>query len=307
MRWRPSTRRSCSSNSPKRQREKRTGAFLEKRTGAFLEKRTGAFLTVAEAIAASGIDAREARLLLAEVCGFSQASLAASPEQEIPFEVENAFFELTKKRASGEPVAYLLGRREFYGLDLSINPSVLIPRPETELLVDLALERKPASMLDLGTGSGAIGIAVKFKSSGTRVVAVDSDSSALVTAKRNAAKFNLDIDFRHGRWFDPVAGERFELIVANPPYVAEGDPHLAALRFEPRGALVAGPEGLDAIREIVTAAGSFLLPGGWLLLEHGMGQDAAVRGLLGEAGLESITTWPDLAGIARVSGGTLKS
>lgn len=263
-------------------------------------------MTVAEAIAASGIDAREARLLLAEVCGFSQASLAASPEQEIPFEVENAFFEFAQRRKKGEPVAYILGRREFYGLDLTVNSSVLIPRPETELLVDLALERKPASLLDLGTGSGAIGIAVKYKSPGTRIVAVDSDASALVTAKRNAAKFNLDIDFRHGRWFDPVAGERFELIVSNPPYVADGDPHLADLRFEPRGALLAGPEGLDAVREIVTAAGSFLLPGGWLLLEHGMGQDAAVRELLSGVGLESVSTWPDLAGIARVSGGRLK-
>jgi release factor glutamine methyltransferase len=260
-----------------------------------------------QAIAASRIDAREARLLLAEVCGFSQASLIASPEQEIPFAVENAFFELAKKRKDGEPIAYILGRKEFYGIELSVNPSVLIPRPETELLVDLALERKPASLLDLGTGSGAIGIAVKFKRPETRVVAVDSDLSALMTAKRNAAKLNLEIDFRHGRWFGPVAGERFELIVSNPPYIANGDPHLGALRYEPRGALVAGPEGLDSIREIVKAAGSFLRPGGALLLEHGIGQDAAVRELLFEAGLESVSTWPDLAGIARVSGGTLKS
>src|SRR6185436_1956558 len=118
--------------------------------------------------------------------------------------------------------------------------------------------------------------------------------------KRNAAKFNLDIDFRHGRWFEPVAGERFELIVANPPYVADGDSHLGALRFEPRQALLAGPEGLDSIREITSAAGAFLLPGAWLLLEHGIGQYRAVRGLVEGAGLESVTTWPDLSGIARV-------
>ena len=264
-------------------------------------------MTVMQAIAASGIDAREARLLLAEVCGFSQASLAASPEQEIPFEVENAFFELTKKRIQGEPVAYLLGRREFYGLELSVNPSVLIPRPETELLVDLALERNALSVLDLGTGSGAIALAIKHQRPKCRVVAVDADLSALLTAKRNAVKLNLEIDLRHGRWFEPVAGERFELIVSNPPYVANGDPHLPALRFEPRGALVAGPEGLESIREIVTTAGAFLQPGGELLLEHGIGQDAAVRGLLAAAGLESVATWPDLAGIARVSGGKLKS
>ena len=263
-------------------------------------------MKVSEAIAASGIEAREARLLLAEVCGFSQASLAASPEQEIPFEVENAFFELTKKRQGGVPVAYLLGRKEFYGLELSVNPSVLIPRPETELLVDLALERRPASVLDLGTGSGAIAIALKFKMPEARVVAVDSDLSALITAKRNAARLNLDIDFRHGRWFEPVAGERFDLVVSNPPYVAEGDPHLGALRYEPRDALVSGLDGLEAIREITLAAGAFLLPGGWLLLEHGFDQEAAVRELLAGAGLEPLTTWPDLAGIARVSGGKLK-
>ncbi len=264
-------------------------------------------MKVSEAISGSGIDAREARLLLAEVCGFSQASLAASPEHEIPFDVENAFFELTKKRQGGLPVAYILGRREFYGLDLSVNPSVLIPRPETELLVDLALERKPASVLDLGTGSGAIGIAVKYRLPGARVVAIESDLAALLTARRNAARLNLEIDFRHGRWFGPVAGERFELVVANPPYIAQGDPHLAALRFEPRTALVSGPDGLDAIREITSAAGAFLRPGAWLLLEHGSGQHKAVRALIAAAGLEFLGTWPDLAGIARVSGGKLKS
>ena len=263
-------------------------------------------MKVSEALAASGIEAREARLLLAEVSGFSQASVMASPEQEIPFEVENAFLELTRKRREGVPVAYLLGRKEFYGLELCVNPSVLIPRPETELLVDLALERRPESVLDLGTGSGAIAIALKFKMPEARVVAVESDLSALLTAKRNAARLNLDIDFRHGRWFEPVAGERFGLIVSNPPYVAEADPHLDALRYEPRGALVSGSDGLDAIRAITSAAGAFLLPGAWLLLEHGRGQEGAVRGLLESAGLESATTWPDLAGIARVSGGKLK-
>ena len=246
---------------------------------------------------------REARLLLAEVAGFSQAALLAAPEQEIPFEVENAFLDFIERRKTGEPVAYILGRKEFYGLDLAVNPSVLIPRPETELLVDLALGKQPASMLDLGTGSGAIALALKFNMPDTRVVAVESDLSALLTAQRNAAKLNLDVDFRHGRWFEPLAGERFELVVSNPPYVAEGDPHLPALRFEPRGALVSGADGLDAIRDIVREAGAHLRPGGWLLLEHGMGQDGAVRTLLAGVGLESVTTWPDLAGIARVSGG----
>ena len=260
-------------------------------------------MTAAEAIAASGIDSREARLLLAEVCGFSQATLAASPEQEIPFEVENAFLELTRKRQTGEPIAYILGRKEFYGLELTVDPSVLIPRPETELLVDLALERGAASVLDLGTGSGAVALAIKHARPQCRVVATDADLSALLAAKRNAAKLDLDVDFRHGRWFEPVAGERFELIASNPPYVAVGDPHLPALRYEPEGALLAGPDGLDCIRDIARRAKNHLVGGGWLLLEHGKGQEGAVRALLREAGLESVTTWPDLAGIARVTGG----
>jgi len=201
-------------------------------------------------------------------------------------------------------VAYILGRREFYGLELSVNPAVLIPRPETELLVDLALERRPAAVLDLGTGSGAVALAIKRHLPGARVVAVEASAAALAVARRNAVKLNLEVEFRHGRWFDPLRGERFELVVSNPPYVAEGDPHLPGLRHEPEAALVAGPEGLDAIREITSAAGSFLRPGGWLLLEHGAWQDAAVRSLLEQAGLESVRTWPDLAGIGRVSGGT---
>jgi release factor glutamine methyltransferase len=260
-------------------------------------------LTVAEAIAASAIDAREARLLLAEAAGFSQASIAASPQQEIPFEVENAFFEFVQRRKAGMPVAYILGRKEFYGLELAVNPSVLIPRPESELLVDLALERRPATALDLGTGSGAIALALKFHLKQARVTAVEADLSALLTAKRNAARLGLEVDFRHGRWFEPVAGERFELIVSNPPYVASGDPHLPALRFEPRSALVAGADGLDGIREIVGEARPFLAPGAWLLLEHGQGQDPAVRRLMDDAGLETVTSWPDLAGIPRVTGG----
>ena len=264
-------------------------------------------MTVLEAIAASGIDAREARLLLAEACGFSQASLAASPEQEIPFEVENAFHEFIRRRTGGEPVAYILGRKEFYGLELSVNPSVLIPRPETELLVDLALEKKPDCLLDLGTGSGAIALALKRHLPGTRVVASDSSAAALEVAKRNATRFNLDIELRHGRWFEAVAGERFEAVVCNPPYVAAGDPHLAHLQFEPQLAIESGADGLDAMRIVIREAPAHLLPGGWLLLEHGMGQQQAVRSLLEAAGLETTAGWPDLAGIPRVAGGRVKS
>jgi len=262
-------------------------------------------LTVGEALAA--LDAREARLLLARATGFSEASVLAHPERSLPAEAEARFLEFAARRARGEPIAYLLGEKEFYGLLLAVNPAVLIPRPETELLVELALARKPASVLDLGTGSGAIALAIKRHLPQARVVGVEASMAALAVAARNAVKLGLDVELRHGLWFAPVAAEQFDLVVSNPPYVAEGDPHLAALRFEPQGALVAGPEGLDSIKEIVKAVGSFLLPGGGLLLEHGFGQEAAVRALLAAAGLESVATWPDLAGIARVSGGTLKS
>jgi release factor glutamine methyltransferase len=187
-----------------------------------------------------------------------------------------------------------------------VNPAVLIPRPETELLVELSLQREFASVADLGTGSGAIALALKHHRPRARVVAVEASAAALVVARRNAARFNLDIDFLHGRWLAPLAGERFDLVVSNPPYVAEGDPHLAELAFEPLSALVSGPDGLTAIREVVGSAPAHLLPGGWLLLEHGIRQDAAVRDLLHARGLEEVTTWPDLAGIPRVTGGKVK-
>jgi release factor glutamine methyltransferase len=260
-------------------------------------------LKVGEALSSSGIDPREARLLLAAATGFSEASVLAHPERELPLEVEESFFHMTLRRAAGEPVAYILGRKEFYGLDLTVTPAVLIPRPETELLVDLALARRPATVVDLGTGSGAIALALKRHLPAARVVATDASTAALEVAKRNAARFGLDIEFRHGRWFEPVAGERFEAIISNPPYVVVNDPHLVGVQFEPRFAFESGPDGLDAIRVIARQAPQHLLPGGWLLLEHGAGQQEAVRALLEAAGLETAASWPDLAGIPRVSGG----
>jgi len=260
-------------------------------------------VTVQQALSASGLDAREARLLLAEAAGFSQASIIAFPERSLPPAIENAFLEYIEKRKRGEPIAYIVGRKEFYGIELTVNPAVLIPRPETELLVELALQHDFSSVADLGTGSGAVALALKQQRRSSRVVATEASAAALEVAKRNALRLGLEVEFRHGRWFGPVAGERFDLIVANPPYVAAGDPHLAALGFEPRQALVAGPDGLDAIREIARSALAHLTPGGGLLLEHGQGQENAVRSLLEAAGLEKIATWPDLAGIARVSGG----
>jgi release factor glutamine methyltransferase len=263
-------------------------------------------LTVGEALGA--LDAREARLLLAQATGFSEASVLAHPERSLPPEAEARFLEFAARRARGEPIAYLLGQKEFYGLPLAVNPAVLIPRPETELLVELALARNPASVLDLGTGSGAIALAIKRHLPRTRVVAVEASAAALAVAQRNAVKLGLEVQFRHGRWFEPLADARFDLIVSNPPYVAVDDPHLAQgdLRFEPQSALVAGADGLDALRDIARGAPGHLNPGGWLLVEHGLGQETAVKGLLRQAGLEEINSWPDLSGIARVSGGRLK-
>jgi release factor glutamine methyltransferase len=263
-------------------------------------------LTVQEALKASGIDAREARLLLAEAAGFSQSSVVAFPGRLLPPAVEKKFLEYVEKRKGGKPVAYILGHKEFYGIDLALTPAVLIPRPETELLVDLALQRDFSGALDLGTGCGAIAFALKRNRPSSRIVAVEASAAALEVAKRNAVKLGLDVELRHGQWFDPFAGERFDLIVGNPPYIAAGDPHLADLQHEPQSALVSGADGLDAIREIVAQAPAHLTPGGWLLLEHGIGQDEKVRALFERAGLESVQTWPDLAGIPRVAGGKVK-
>jgi release factor glutamine methyltransferase len=260
-------------------------------------------LNIEEALDAVSIDSREARLLLAAATGFSEASVLAHPERQLPFQVESSFLEMTRRRAAGEPVAYILGRKEFYGLELAVTPAVLIPRPETELLVDLALARKPASVVDIGTGSGAIALAIKRHLPAARVVATDASAAALEVARRNAVRFALEIELRHGRWFEPLAGERFEAIICNPPYVVTDDPHLAGLQYEPRFAIVAGADGLDAFRVLAREAPDHLLPGGWLLLEHGAGQHEAVRALLEAAGLETTASWPDLAGIPRVSGG----
>jgi len=243
------------------------------------------------------------RILLSAATGFSEVSVVAFPEKSLTSEAEGRFLEFVRRRKEGEPVAYILGRKEFYDLDLVVNPAVLIPRPETELLVDLALAGRPTSVLDLGTGSGAIALAIKKHRPSVRVVAVEASAAALVVARRNAEKYGLRIDFRHGRWFEPVEGERFDLILANPPYVAEGDPHLADLKAEPAAALLGGADGLDAIRDIVRQAPAHLNSPGWLYVEHGIGQEAAVRELLTGAGLEGVVTWPDLAGIPRVTGG----
>lgn len=263
-------------------------------------------MTVEEALRAAPIDAREARLLLAAASGVSEASILAWPERALAVPVEGRFRDYVQRRSNGEPVAYILERKEFYGLELAVNAAVLIPRPETELLVDLALARVFSNVVDLGTGCGAIALALKHRRPAARVVAVDASAAALAVAERNAAALALQVQFIHGQWLEPLRGERFELIVSNPPYVASGDPHLGELGFEPQHALVSGVDGLDALREIAAQGPGHLVDGGWLLLEHGMGQDGAVRALLGAHGLEEVTSWPDLAGIPRVTGGRLK-
>jgi release factor glutamine methyltransferase len=260
-------------------------------------------LTIREALKASGLESREARLIFAAAAGCSEASVLAHADRDVPPAVLSSFVAMCARRRDREPVAYILGRQEFYGIDLAVDRSVLIPRPETELLVELALERSFRSVADLGTGSGAIALAIKRHRPAAKVVAVDASEAALTVARRNAARHSLKVDFRHGHWFGPLPAERFDLIVANPPYVCMDDPHLEALRHEPPKALVAGPEGLEALREIAAAAPDYMAHGAWLLLEHGKDQDASVRAYLKQAGLAEVTTWPDLAGIGRVTGG----
>jgi release factor glutamine methyltransferase len=260
-------------------------------------------LTLAEALRESGLEPREARVLLAHAAGLSEAQVLAFPEKALPAAAAARFAEHVARRRAGEPLAYVVAEKEFFGLALLVTPAVLIPRPETELLVELALEHEFAAAVDLGTGSGAVALAVKKHRPAAHLVGVDASAAALEVARRNAARLGLEVDFRRGHWCEPLGGERFELIVGNPPYVAVDDPHLAELRFEPSTALLAGADGLDAVREIVRTAPSHLAPRGWLLLEHGIGQAGAVRRLLADAGLEETRTWPDLAGIPRVSGG----
>jgi release factor glutamine methyltransferase len=208
----------------------------------------------------------------------------------------------------GHPVAYLVGAREFWSREFAVGPGVLIPRPETETLVEAALARLAADACacDLGTGSGAIAVTLACERRGARVVATDASADALAVARSNALVHGASVDFREGSWFAPVAGETFDLIVSNPPYVAAGDPHLARgdLRFEPRTALTDGSaDGLDSLRAIVAGAPAHLKKGGWILIEHGHDQAEACRGLLEAAGFADRLSIPDLAGIPRVAGG----
>ena len=256
------------------------------------------------------IDNIETRLLLQYVLKVNTVFLAAYSDYVLSPGQVDSFQSLITRRIAGEPVAYLVGEREFYDLTFKVTPAVLIPRPETELLVELALSRIPVNqacrILDLGTGSGAIALTIAKHRPLAQVTAVDLSRDALSVAQLNAEKLDVDnVQLLAGNWFDGLDQERFDLIVSNPPYVAEGDPHLdqGDLRFEPRMALTAVDEGMACIHQIIANAPDFLATGGELLLEHGYDQAVICRRLLAESNFINIFSCPDLAGIPRVSGG----
>lgn len=266
-------------------------------------------------LAASAGDAdaarRDAQVLLGHALGVSRAWLSAHRDDFLAAPVAAQFETLLAQRQAGVPVAYLVGAREFYGRRFRVTPDVLIPRPETELLVEEALAHLPRSaqspVLDLGTGSGCIAVTIACERPTVRVTAVDASVAALEVARGNAGAFGASVEFIESDWFARLAGRRFDLIVANPPYIAAGDPHLARgdLRFEPTAALAAGADGMDAIRRIVADATGCLQQGGWLLFEHGYDQAPACKDLLLREGFTSLLSRADLAGLPRLAGGQL--
>ena len=252
----------------------------------------------------------DAEVLLLHVLGKPRSWLIAHADDALPMDVQTAYAALVERRAAGEPVAYITGRRGFWSLELEVTSATLIPRPETELLVELALQRLPADRVagvaDLGTGSGAIALALAHERPHASVRATDASAAALAVARRNARRLGLgNVEFVQGDWLAPLAGARFALIVSNPPYIEAADPHLVQgdLRFEPASALASGADGLDAIRRIVVDARMHLEPGGWLLFEHGWNQGPVARALLHQAGYAEVFTAPDLERRDRVSGG----
>lgn len=265
------------------------------------------FLLAGASLPDSPSAALDAELLLAHVLGKPRSYLRTWPEREPTAEQCSAFAALLARRRAGEPVAYLLGRQGFWSLELEVAPHTLIPRPDTELLVELALQigpQGPARLLDLGTGSGAIALALAGERAHWQLLGVDRIPQALQLAERNRLRLGLgNVRFLESHWFSALEGERFALIVSNPPYIAADDRHLSEgdLRFEPLSALVAGPEGLDDLRQIVQAAPRHLQAEGWLLLEHGFDQGASVRALLAERGFAQVHSRRDLGGHERVT------
>ncbi len=262
-----------------------------------------------------GLEKREARLearvLAAFAWNVTPAWLIAHDTDPLTVAQITHFTTLLARRLSGEPIAYLTGIREFYGRSFKVSPAVLIPRPDTELLVELALARMPpdqaVEVLDLGTGSGCIAISLALERPRARVTAADRSEAALAIARHNADILDAQVEFLSSNWFGSLAGRRFDLIVGNPPYIAATDPHLTLgdVRFEPPTALAAGEDGLADLRQLAATAAAHLKPGGALLLEHGYDQADAVQALLQAAGFRHTQSWPDLAGTLRVSGGDL--
>jgi len=252
----------------------------------------------------------EAQILLCHIMQQPRAWLAAHDRDPLPPEQAAAFDALLQRRLGGEPIAYILGEREFYSLSFKVTPAVLIPRPETELLVELALERLPADrsvrVMDLGTGSGAVAVTLALHRPHAEVTAVDRSAAALEVARENMQRLGAgNLQLFQSDWYSALLRQNFDLIVSNPPYIAAADPHLAQgdVRFEPPAALASGADGLDDIRTIIKGATVHLKPGGWLLFEHGYDQAAACRELLAQAGFGQVASAADLAGIARVSYG----
>jgi release factor glutamine methyltransferase len=253
------------------------------------------------------LDPVDQRILICHALGIARTALITQSDRALSDAEAERITRLLQRREYGEPVAYIVGSREFYGLPFETTPAVLIPRPDTELLVELALERLPprGRVLDLGTGSGAIAVALAHTRPDAQVTALDVSEAALQIAVRNAQRNGAQVRFLHSDWFAAVAGDKFDLIVSNPPYIADGDRHLAEgdLRFEPSGALTDFADGLSALRTLVLGAPAHAEPGAWLLMEHGYDQSEAVRRLLSSAGYTEVASWQDLAGIERVSGG----
>jgi len=259
---------------------------------------------------ARGLSRLEAQQLLLHSLGRSaheRAWLLAHGDEPLTHEQALTFERLQARFLDHEPMAYLLGEQEFFGLVLQVDPRVLAPRPDTETLVEWALtlnlNPQGTSALDMGTGSGAIALALAQQRPGWRVHASDASADALAVARANGERLHTSVHWRHGSWWGAVPGERFDLVLSNPPYIADDDPHLAALQHEPRSALASGTDGLDDIRAIVAGAPAHLQAGGWLLLEHGHEQASAVRALLHTQGFAAVDSRKDLAGIARCSGG----
>jgi len=267
-------------------------------------------VTLAALQVQSLLDPLDYRVLLCHALQIGRVGLITQSERALSEQEAQQFATLVQRRLDGEPVAYMVGSREFYGLPFEVNEAVLIPRPDTELLVELTIERLPpqAAALDMGTGSGAIAVSVAHSRPDASVMALDVSPAALAVAKRNAAANGARVSFLQSDWYGALAPEqRFAVIASNPPYIASGDSHLSEgdLRFEPVGALTDHADGLSALRTIIAGAPRHLLAGGWLLMEHGYDQAAAVRALLSAQGWLEVQSWTDLAGIERVSGGRL--